>query len=95
MDDIVERLRRLAEEHYEMLDDVHLPMVEAADEITRLRAALSTARADALEEAAKVAIDAADSDPWDDQDYGWNYACSHLSLAIRALANPSSSEPSQ
>lgn len=40
MSDIVERLRRLAEEHYEMLDDVHLPMIEAADEIERLRAAL-------------------------------------------------------
>ena len=68
-------------------------MTAAADEIERLRAALSTARADALEEAAKVAD--AKADEWDTE---WRRGCkvsSHLegksdsadaiAAAIRAL----------
>ena len=38
--DIVERLRVRAEENYEMCNDIHLPLIEAADEIKRLRKAL-------------------------------------------------------
>ena len=38
MTDIVERLRRLAEEWFEMCDDIHVPLLEAATEIARLRA---------------------------------------------------------
>lgn len=38
MSDIVERLRFRAEENYEMLGNIHEPLLEAADEITRLRA---------------------------------------------------------
>lgn len=37
MTDIVERLRGLAEEWYEMCGDIHEPLGEAADEIERLR----------------------------------------------------------
>jgi hypothetical protein len=40
MDDIVERLKARAEQEYEMLGDIHLPLLEAAEEIERLRAAL-------------------------------------------------------
>ena len=35
--DIVERLRVRAEEDYEMCNDIHLPLIEAADEIEQLR----------------------------------------------------------
>ena len=61
MADIVERLRKLAdrESPYGSLPDV---LDEAADEITALRAALSTTRAAALEEAARVAE--AKGDEW-------------------------------
>jgi Mg2+ and Co2+ transporter CorA len=45
MSDIVERLYGLANEHYEMLGDIHKPLEEAADEITRL-----TARVEELEQ---------------------------------------------
>lgn len=38
MSDIVERLRERAKQEYEMLGDIHLPLLEAADEITTLRA---------------------------------------------------------
>ena len=38
MSDIVERLRFRADENYEMLGNIHEPLLEAADEITRLRA---------------------------------------------------------
>lgn len=38
--DIVERLRARAEEDYEMCNDIHLPLIEAADEIERLRKTL-------------------------------------------------------
>ena len=38
MTDIVERLRALALDHYEMLDNIHQPLADAADEIERLRA---------------------------------------------------------
>jgi uncharacterized coiled-coil DUF342 family protein len=41
-DDIVGWLRGLAEEHYEMLDNIHEPMTVAADEIERLRKELDT-----------------------------------------------------
>ena len=37
MADIVERLRGLADEWYEMCGDIHEPLGEAADEIERLR----------------------------------------------------------
>ncbi len=40
MTDIVERLRFRADENYEMLANIHEPLLEAADEIERLRAAL-------------------------------------------------------
>lgn len=40
MSDIVERLRFRADENYEMLGNIHEPLLEAADEIERLRAAL-------------------------------------------------------
>lgn len=40
MTDIVERLRARAEQEHEMLGDIHLPLLEAAAEIERLRAAL-------------------------------------------------------
>lgn len=40
MIDIVERLRLRADENYEMLGNIHEPLLEAADEIERLRAAL-------------------------------------------------------
>jgi|SanBayMetagenome_1026888.scaffolds.fasta_scaffold04503_5 hypothetical protein len=40
MSDIVERLRFRADENYEMLANIHEPLLEAADEIERLRAAL-------------------------------------------------------
>ena len=39
MTDIVERLRFRADENYEMLANIHEPLLEAADEIERLRAA--------------------------------------------------------
>lgn len=38
MTDIVERLRSLADEWYEMCGDIHEPLGEAADTIERLRA---------------------------------------------------------
>lgn len=38
MTDIVERLRFRADENYEMLGNIHEPLLEAADEITLLRA---------------------------------------------------------
>lgn len=37
MADIVERLRGLAEDHFEMLGGIHEPLTEAAEEIERLR----------------------------------------------------------
>ena len=40
MTDIVERLRERAEQEHEMLGDIHLPLLEAAAEIEKLRAAL-------------------------------------------------------
>lgn len=40
MTDIVERLQARAEQEHEMLGDIHLPFLEAAAEIERLRAAL-------------------------------------------------------
>lgn len=40
MTDIVERLRFRADENYEMLGNIHEPLLEAADEIEKLRAAL-------------------------------------------------------
>ena len=40
MTDIVERLRDKADENYEMLGNIHEPLLEAATEIARLRAAL-------------------------------------------------------
>ena len=45
MSDIVERLRARAETDFEMLDDIHIPLLEAADEITRLRAEVERLRA--------------------------------------------------
>ena len=41
MTDIVERLRSLAEEWFEMCGDIHEPLNEAAAEITHLRAKLA------------------------------------------------------
>jgi hypothetical protein len=38
MNDIVERLRFRADENYEMLGNIHEPLLEAAAEIERLRA---------------------------------------------------------
>ena len=38
MRDIVDRLRDKADENYEMLGNIHEPLLEAADEIERLRA---------------------------------------------------------
>ena len=40
MNDIVERLRFRADENYEMLGNIHEPLLEAAAEIERLRAAI-------------------------------------------------------
>lgn len=40
MADIVKRLRTRAKEDYEMLNDIHIPLLEAAAEIERLRSAL-------------------------------------------------------
>lgn len=37
MSDLVARLRALAEENFEMLDDIHIPLNEAADAIESLR----------------------------------------------------------
>jgi hypothetical protein len=37
MTDIVERLRKRAKDDWEMLDNIHLPLLEAADEIESLR----------------------------------------------------------
>jgi hypothetical protein len=39
-DDLVKRLRSLAEEEFEMLNNVHEPVQEAADRIEKLEAAL-------------------------------------------------------
>ncbi len=36
--ELVERLRGLADEHFEMLGDIHEPLTEAADAITALHA---------------------------------------------------------
>jgi uncharacterized protein YjhX (UPF0386 family) len=44
MTDIVERLRFRADENYEMLGNIHEPLLEAAAEIERLRAALKNIR---------------------------------------------------
>lgn len=41
MSDIVKMLRALADEHYEMLRDIHKPLLAAAAEIERLRALVS------------------------------------------------------
>lgn len=49
MSDIVERLRKRAEQEWEMLGDIHIPLLEAADEITKLRAEVERLR-EALEE---------------------------------------------
>ena len=47
-EDLVDRLMSLAEEHFEMLDNIHEPLAEAADEIERLRGALRWIEAEAL-----------------------------------------------
>lgn len=44
MSDLVERLRERAEQEHEMLGDIHLPLLEAAAEITRLLGVISTLR---------------------------------------------------
>ena len=49
MSDIVERLRERAEQEFEMLGDIHLPLLEAAAEIERLRAALRDIKEHSLE----------------------------------------------
>ncbi len=54
MSDIVERLRHSASVFYEYAADNGALLEQAADEIEKLRAALQTARRDALEEAALV-----------------------------------------
>jgi hypothetical protein len=49
MSDLVNRLRALADEQYEMLDDIHLPLAEAADRIAQLEAALRAVTQEAAE----------------------------------------------
>jgi len=44
-DDLVKRLRSLAEEEFEMLNNIHEPLREAADRIEQLEAALRLADA--------------------------------------------------
>lgn len=78
MSDIVERLRTPASDDEWM--ELMAQRIDAADEIKRLRAALSTARADALEEAARVVLEqrCERGTPWDN-------ACLDAASAIRAL----------
>lgn len=42
MTDIVKRLRARAAEEHEMLGDIHIPLLEAAETIERLRATLES-----------------------------------------------------
>ena len=97
MSDIVERLREGCGCNFPettcMAESECADAFAAADEIERLRAALSTARADALEEAAR-AVDAK-SDEWDTEWRRGRKVSSHLegmsdgahdcAAAIRAL----------
>jgi hypothetical protein len=99
MSDLVERLRVYASDDHERLcqgrcytcscgyDDKRDPlMTEAADEIERLRAALSKARTVALEEAAKAVayLRWQEVDPYDGRTLG------NAVKAIRALIRTSS-----
>lgn len=69
MSDIVERLRNEAETELEWTATYKI-MTETADEIERLRAALTSARNAALEEAAKVADQA--HDEWEGDSKLWH-----------------------
>ena len=44
MTDIVEKLRARAAQEHEMLGDIHIPLLEAADEIERLQAGIADMR---------------------------------------------------
>ena len=49
MSDLVENLEALAMDNYEMLGDIHVPLLSAANEIRRLRKALKDAKVELAE----------------------------------------------
>ena len=71
-DNLVQRLRDLAEEWFEMCDDIHEPLYEAADRIE--------AQADALKRARSVInglLDIASEENLDSEQAGRAYAALH------------------